>query len=134
VWDTLYYSYLPAYKDGKDSVLKGRHIKFRCWRITQKESIQHSEHGKSLKSRTIHLVDNVYDSDFIKIPQYELTLISVHAQCSYYMNMDRKIRMGCKYCYKMYHTYSHLNIPDAKFCDQIIKVLICGSVHCSTFV
>jgi hypothetical protein len=40
--------------------------------------------------RKIHLV-NVYDSDFIKVSEYELTLISVHTKCSYYMNMDRTI-------------------------------------------
>ena len=33
-----------------------------------------------------------------------------------------------------YHNDSHLNIPDTKFCNQITKVLICGYVHCSTFV
>ena len=32
-------------------VPKHRHIKFRRWGITQKKSIQHSEHGKNLKSR-----------------------------------------------------------------------------------
>jgi hypothetical protein len=31
-------SYLPAYEDGTDSVLKHRHIKFRRWGITQKKA------------------------------------------------------------------------------------------------
>jgi len=35
------------------SVQKRRHIKFRLQGITPKESIQHSEHGKILKSRTL---------------------------------------------------------------------------------
>jgi len=30
-------SYLPAYEGGTDSVPKRRHIKFRCWGITQKK-------------------------------------------------------------------------------------------------
>jgi len=31
-------SYLPAYKDGTDSVPKRRHMKFRCQGITQKKA------------------------------------------------------------------------------------------------
>jgi len=46
-----YSSYLPAYEDGTDSVPKCWHIKF--WRLGNypEESIQHSGHGKSFKSR-----------------------------------------------------------------------------------
>jgi hypothetical protein len=40
--------------------------------------------------RKIRLV-NVYDSEFIKVSENVLTLISVHAKCSYYMNMERTI-------------------------------------------
>jgi hypothetical protein len=31
-------SFQPAYEDGKDSVPKRRHIKFRRWGITQKKA------------------------------------------------------------------------------------------------
>lgn len=113
-------------------------IQQRVWDERQHIHKVHTERIIDKKSegyhRTIHLVDNVNYSDFIKVSKYEFILISVHSKCSYYMDMDRTIWMDCNYCYKMYHTYSHLNIPDTKLCDKIMKVLICGSVHCSNFV
>jgi hypothetical protein len=33
-----YSSYPPTYEDGRESVPKRRHIKFRCWGITQKKA------------------------------------------------------------------------------------------------
>jgi hypothetical protein len=39
----------------EESVPKRRRIKFRRREINQKKKIQHSEHGESLKSRTLDL-------------------------------------------------------------------------------
>jgi hypothetical protein len=50
-WNTLSIIHLLAYEDETDSVPKRRHIKFTRRGITQKKSIQHTEHGESLKSR-----------------------------------------------------------------------------------
>jgi len=47
------YSYLPTYEDGTESVPKRWHTKFRRRGNYPEESIQHSEHGESLKSRII---------------------------------------------------------------------------------
>jgi hypothetical protein len=44
-------SYLSAYEDGTNSVPKRRHIKFQTQgNYPEKKSVQHSEHGESLKS------------------------------------------------------------------------------------
>ena len=53
----------------EQSVPKRRHIKFRRRGITQKKSIQHSEHGESLKSRieycfTVYIRFSFYSGNY----------------------------------------------------------------------
>jgi hypothetical protein len=47
------YTDLLAYEDGTDSVPKRQHIKFRHQGINPEENMQHTEYGKSLKSRKV---------------------------------------------------------------------------------
>jgi hypothetical protein len=54
---------LSAYEDGTDSVPKRRYIKFRRRGNYPEESIQHSEHGKSLKSRIQNICPYLEDAD-----------------------------------------------------------------------
>jgi hypothetical protein len=55
----------------EQSVPKRRHITFRHWGITPKESIQHSEQGESLKSRISksdsRLEDIIFGSFFLEV-------------------------------------------------------------------
>ena len=53
----ILYTYLPMKTE--QSVPKLRHIKFRCRGNYPEESIRHSEHGGSLKSRTYFLLQQI---------------------------------------------------------------------------
>jgi len=46
-----FYTHLPAYEDGTDRVFRNVGIKIQAPGNHPKESIQHSGHGESLKSR-----------------------------------------------------------------------------------